>query len=281
MKRAAPGRSVTYDASDRKTFRSALCHLLQVEFPGVFGPTVTQLFAQRIDELYERFHPDRARLKMGQIVWAGVAADDPPARNKRIEDTRLVPLVLDLVTAEDIQAAIAGGIRHDTRRVKILRLFEQAYRQGAVLSHPDVSLLMHVHTSTVSREVLDHEQQTGRTVPRRGTIHDLGPSVSHKAIICHKRLVEKKTTSQVAQETHHTPEEVEYYVECLRRIQLCSDAGMTPEEIRQATGHSKSLVQQYLDLVRKMNLPPLKSPQELPSNHKPAPMPNGSKPRAR
>ena len=277
MKRTTPGRSVTYDASDRKTFRNALCHLLQTEFPGVFGPAVTQLFAQRIDELYQRFHPHRSRLKMGQVVWVGVATDDPPARNKRIEDTRLVPLVLDLVTAEDINAAILGGIRQDTRRNKLLRLFQQAYAQGAVLSYPDVSLLMHIHTSTVSREVLDHERQTGQTVPRRGTIHDLGPSVSHKAVICHKRLVEKKSTNQVAQETHHTPEEVEYYVECLRRILLCSQAGMTPDEIRQATGHSKSLIQHYLDLVRQMKLPPFHSIQELPKDEKTAPMPNGSK----
>jgi hypothetical protein len=35
-------------------------------------------------------------------------------------------------------------------------------------------------------------------VPRRGTIHDMGRSVTHKAIICYKRLVEQKPTSQVA-----------------------------------------------------------------------------------
>jgi len=32
-----------YGANERKTFKSALCHLLQTEFPGVFGPTGTGL----------------------------------------------------------------------------------------------------------------------------------------------------------------------------------------------------------------------------------------------
>ena len=254
MRRAAPHRCLAYDASDRKTFRSALCHLLQTEFPGVFGPAVTQLFAQRVEELFDRFHPDRSRLRVGQVLWAAVAADDPPARNKRIEDTRLVPILLDLVTAQDIDETIATGLRQETRRKKILRMFQQAYRQGAVLSYPDVSLLLHLQTSTISREVLDHERQTKETIPRRGTIHDMGRSISHKAVICYKRLVERKTTSQVATETLHDPEEVEYYVQCLRRVKLCRDAGMPVEEISQATGHSKSLIDEYLRLIEELRL---------------------------
>ena len=40
-----------YDASDRKTFHSALCRLLHTEFPGIFGPTISRLFADKIGEL--------------------------------------------------------------------------------------------------------------------------------------------------------------------------------------------------------------------------------------
>ncbi len=256
MKKRSPTRSHAYDASDRKTFKSALCHLLQTEFPGVFGPAITLLFSEKINELFERFHPPRERLKVGQALWAAVAVDDPPARNKRIEDTRLVPLVLDLVTARDIDEAIAMGLRTETRSKKILRLFHQAFQQGAVLSYPDVSLLMHLQTSTICRTVLAHEKETGETIPRRGTIHDMGRSISHKRVICYKRLVEKKTTSQVARETFHDPEEVEYYVQCLRRIKLCSDSGLTVDDIVTATSHSKSLVNEYLDLITEFHLPP-------------------------
>jgi hypothetical protein len=250
-----------YDASDRKTFKGALCHLLHTEFPGLFGPAVTQLFADQIDELYERFHPPKSRFKLGQVFWAGVAVDDPPSRNKRIEHTRLVPIVLDLVTARDIDETRVKGMRSQTRRSKIVRLFRQAYEQGAVLSLADVSLMIHINFSTLSRLVLEHERETGETVPRRGTIHDMGRSVTHKAIICYKRLVEQKPTSQVAQETFHSPEEVEYYVQCLRRIQLCRDSGMSPEEAAQATGHSLSLVEEYLELIKEFGLPRLANSQ--------------------
>jgi hypothetical protein len=239
-----------YEAAARKTFRSALCHLLQVEFPGLCGPAVTRLFADKINELYERFYPPRARLKWGQVCWIAVAADDPPARDKRIEDYRLIPLVLDLVTTQDIDETSATGQRERTRRQKIIRLFQQAYEQGAVLSCADVSLLLHLSIAAVTEAVREHEEQTGLSVPRRGTIHDMGRSVTHKAVICYKRLVENKPTSQVAQETFHSPEEVEYYVQCFRRIEMCRNSGMSPGEIVQATTHSLSLVEEYLALMK-------------------------------
>jgi hypothetical protein len=257
MSKRSSTRSHTYDASDRKTFHSALAHLLGTEFPSAFGPAVTRLFCDRIDQLYRQFNPPRSQFSVGQVLWAAVAVDDPPARNKRIEQTRLVPIILDLVTPQDIDDAVAIHPREATRRNKILRLFRQAYEQGAVLSYPDVSLLLHIQTSTISRTVLTHERETGETVPRRGTIHDMGRSVTHKRIICYKRFVEKKTTSQVAQETFHTPEEVEYYVQCFRRVHLCHSTGMSEEDIATATGHSLSLVREYLELIQDFNLPPL------------------------
>jgi hypothetical protein len=253
-------RYSTYDASKRKTFHSALCHLLQTEFPGVFGPAVTRLFADKIDALYERFHPPRSRLQVGQVFWAAVAVDDPPHKDKRIEDTRLVPVILDLVTPQDIDNSSHGGRRVQIRRDRILRLFRQTYEQGGVLSYADVSLLAHIGMSGITQVLRAEQEATGVPVPCRGTIHDMGRSVSHKAIICYKRLVERKPTSQVAQETFHSAEEVEYYVQTLRRVQLCRDSGMGLEDIAQATGHSRSLVREYLDLIAQFKLPPIANP---------------------
>jgi hypothetical protein len=66
-------------------------------------------------------------------------------------------------------------------------------------------------------------------------------------------------TSQVAQETYHSAESVEYYVQCFRRIQLCRDSGMTNEDSARATGHSLALVEEYLELMAKFGLPSLAS----------------------
>jgi hypothetical protein len=254
MSKRSSTRRLSYDATERKTSRSSVCQLLQTEFPGVFGPAVTRLFCERIDEIYERFHPPGARFCAGQCLWIAVAVDDPPTRNKRIEQTRLLPVVLDLVTCDDVDDAVAGSVRAKTRPKKVVRLFHQAYAQGGLLTEADVSLLLHLPINTVSAMVLKHEREAGERIPRRGTIHDLGRSVTHKRIICYKRLVEKKTTSQVAQETFHSPKEVEYYVQSLRRVHLCHCAGMGAEDIAAATGRSLSLVREYLDLIAEFNL---------------------------
>jgi hypothetical protein len=108
--------------------------------------------------------------------------------------------------------------------------------------------------NTISAVVLKHERESGQTVPRRGTIHDLGRSVNHKRIICYKRLVEKKTTSEVAEETLHSPKEVEYDVQSFRRVPICLSAGMCEEDIAAATGRSRSVVREYLELIHDFNL---------------------------
>jgi hypothetical protein len=247
----------SFEASARKTFHSAICHLLYTEFPGVFGPAITDLLARKIDELYAQFHPPGSRFRVGQVLWAAVAVNDPPARDKRIEQTRLVPVILDLVTKEDIDETTSPGARLAIRRKKIVRLCCQALAQGGVLSLADLGLIMHMSISAISKEIMRHERGGGDPVPRRGTVHDMGPSITHKAIICYKRLVEQKPTSQVAQETFHSADEVEYYVQCFRRIQLCRDKGMSKEEIAHATRHSLSLIQEYLALMDEFKLPPL------------------------
>ena len=252
-----------YATSQRKTFRSCLGHLLRTEFPGTFGPAITALFAEKIDDLYDRCHLLRDRVKVGQLLWLAVAANERPGRAKRIEDTRLVPVVLDLVTRQDIDETRAAHLRTETRQTKIVRLFRQAFDQGAVLSEADVAVMLHLGDTTISQTVRDYERATGETVPRRGTIHDIGPSVTHKAVICYKRLVRKKSTREVAQETYHSPEEVEYYVQCLRRIQLCRDKGMSPDDIAVATKHSAFLVREYLALIEELKLPPLAEPDTI------------------
>jgi hypothetical protein len=87
-------------------------------------------------------------------------------------------------------------------------------------------------------------------------------SVSHKAIICYKSFVQGKTTGQIAQETFHCPEEVEYYLQCFRRVRICKDRGMNAEETAHATGHSQPLVRQYLDLLARFDPPPSVPPYD-------------------
>lgn len=248
-----------FSTSARKTFHHALTHLLKREFPGLFGPAVTELFATQVEQLFQKFHPQRDRVGWGQIVWLAVAADDLPSYGKRIEDTQLVPVILDLVTRDDIDLLLDGREWNDLREARITRLCEQAHAQGGLLSQADLGLLLTQSNSAISQAMRAKFRASpdAKLLPSRGSLHDLGQTVSHKRSICYKRLVEKKSTSQVANETFHSPEAVEQYVQALRRVQLCHDQGMTVADISQATGMSVRLIKEYVNLITEFGLPNL------------------------
>ncbi len=248
MKGKAPSNQQIYGPTARKSFRSALCNMLTTMFPGQFGREVTELFADKLLELFKQFHPERKRTSVGQIVWSAVAVDDPPARGKTIENTRLVPVVLDLLTETDVDYVVKNGLSPDFRRQRIARLLNQAYQQNGVLSCPDIALMLGISNPTVSRDIRTYEKEQNIQLPRRGTIHDMGRSITHKSAICRKRVVNKLPTSRVASETNHDPEEVEYYVQCFQRVRLCLERNMTTDEISLVTGHGKTTVQEYIDL---------------------------------
>jgi len=72
-------------------------------------------------------------------------------------------------------------------------LFDQAKAQGAVFAGIDVATMMRLSPATISNYVRDWEKQNQNSVPRRGTTHDMGRSVTHKKQICYKIIVEGKS----------------------------------------------------------------------------------------
>ncbi len=63
-----------------------------------------------------------------------------------------------------------------------MRLTEEAYEQGALLSHEDLACLLSSSLATIKRDVGQLRQQ-GLNVPTRGQVKDIGKRVSHKSQI--------------------------------------------------------------------------------------------------
>ena len=89
-----------------KTLRNALAHRIAKEFPRIGGPRICQLCADMILEVVFKHMRSQEHLTHGQALWMAVSVDDPPAHRQRIADTELVPVLLDLSTAEDVQLRI-------------------------------------------------------------------------------------------------------------------------------------------------------------------------------
>jgi len=235
-----------------KTLKNALAHRIGKEFPRIGGPRMQQTCAELILEVINAHLRPHKYIKHGQILWMGISVNDPPSRGKKTADTDMVPLVLDISTAEDVQArleCISPMIRLEKKAV---RLCHQAFKQKALLSNCDLAEILHVSHSYVSNVVCEYERRTGKVVPRRATIHDVGSGLTHKRIICRKRYVEGKSSQEVARETYHSLEAVDRYLAQYDRVRHCRLQGLSPEQTAYTLNCSISLVHEYLRIDQEM-----------------------------
>lgn len=171
---------------------------------------------------------------------------NPPRRHRRTEDTKLVPVVLDLSTPEDLHARWDRKSSAERLRIKAVRRCAQSPRQGALLSSSALSERLGRDGERISRVLVAHEKHTGRLVPRRATLHDVGTGLTHKRILCWKRYAEGKPADLVARETYHSLEAVDRYLGQFDRVRHCRQEGMSPEKTAFTLDCGVSLVHEYL-----------------------------------
>jgi hypothetical protein len=238
-----------------KTLPNVLSHWLAEEFPHLGGPKVRELFVTELLRLLEAHYVPAQRLQPGQTVWYAVDKTDRPHSGQTMAETRLVPVTLTLVTPDDIARLLQGEAAKTVRRDQVARLHREADAQGGVLAATDTGLLLGHSYRTINRDLRAYEQDHQCVLPRRGTVHDLGRAVSHKAVIVKKALLEGKQAPTVAWETAHSVSSVEVYLVDLMRVYISlKRRAMTVAETAFATGLSLSLVKEYAALIQELGL---------------------------
>jgi len=249
-------RHSTYSPQKAKSFRNAVAHLLRVEFPRFGGPKVISLFLDELTRIVDQFYPQTKHLRAGQLAWVGVAKEDRPARGKDMSQTKTRMAAMPLITEGDIISLEKGTPFRALTRQRMARVLRYADDCGITLSGADLSLLFSASTGTISSNIRLYEKEHHVILPRRGTVHDLGMSVSHKRTICRKRFLEAKEPPQIARETYHTIESVDRYSQAFERVRFCHQRGMNTSEIAFSTQMSISLVKEYLDLAKEIEAIP-------------------------
>src|SRR5260370_10908434 len=235
-----------------KSLQNALSHRIAQDFPRVGGERIRQFCAEAILEVVNQHLRPRDHLQHGQVVWLAVSLNDPPARKKRIRDTELVPVILDLSTNDDLQAILARVKPQERLRRKAIRLCQQAHAQGALLSNVDLAELLNRSDSQLASVLAAHERQQQMLIPRRATLHDVGSGLTHKAIICRKHA-EGKTSDQIARETHHSLDAVDRYLADFARVRQCRQLRMSLEQIAFTLNHIRCLLHHYPDLANTLD----------------------------
>jgi len=255
MKIRQSDRETQYRPQSGKTLREAIRNFIRREFPRLGGPWVIEMFVDKLLQLVDRYHIERDKLQPGQTIWPAVAIDEAPGYRKPIYATRQVPVVITLVNQEDIAAMRQGLPWTEILQGELVRAMKEAHAQGGLLTSSDLSVLFHHGHSRVAELIRQYETQSGEVVPRRGNLHDMGRTVTHKRIICRKAFLEGKTTDVIARETSHSPEAVDNYLLDFARVYYATVLkGMSVEETTFAIQRPRSLVEEYVKLLIEFGL---------------------------
>jgi hypothetical protein len=198
-------------------------------------------------EQYYRY-TDNSFIKPGQMVWHAVPLDEYPQRAKSMAKTRLKPVVLDIISQDDIEDMKKPLHHREIRIKKAERWTHQAYEQGAALSQLDLAVLFGVNEYTAGQYVREYQSLYNRVLPTRGNVQFIGGGQTHKKNIITMYL-NGYLVPKICQRTNHSKEAVERYIRDFEAIRLLDTKFDNINTISLITRLSKSVVQQYIELI--------------------------------
>lgn len=213
------------------------------------GAIVDDLLA--VIENYYRYS-DNSFIKNGQMVYHAVPTDEYPKKGKSIAQTKLKPVVLDMICDQDIDDMKTPLHHREIRIKKIERWTNQAYDQGALLTQLDLAMLLGVNEFTAGNYVREYFSLYGRKLPTRGNIQMLGSGQTHKKEIITLYL-NGYLVPTICQRTNHSKEAVERYIRDFEAIRMLDTKFDDINSISLITRLSKRVVQQYIELIPMAN----------------------------
>jgi len=133
------------------------------------------------------------------------------------------------------------------RQLKILRLTEETYVQGGLLTQEDLGRLLQVSSRTIRTDIREL-QRDGNTIHTRGYEHDIGRGVSHKTRIVELYL-SGFTYDEIMRRTRHSAFAIKRYVCTFGRLLLLLSHDMgNVFELSRLLHQSVRLTREYLVL---------------------------------
>lgn len=228
------------------SLETSIVNLIDRDYSVIAGDKLKMMFAQDIVKIVREEFREIDSVEVGQILWMGVHKDDRPSYGKTAWKTRMVPVSLTLLCREDIEMRLEGYSQREVREKRIVRLFNEAYHQNALLSNADVAALLGVSPTTVSKQAREFMEHENMIIPTRGTIHDLGMATTHKKVII-RLYLDGHLTPAISRITDHSEEAIDRYIRAFEKVRLLKANEI--EYIQKATGMSKWLIRSYLDIL--------------------------------
>jgi len=246
-------KKAVYGPLCQQTLEAVLKRELLTNFGFENMGVVADVLIQRFLAIIEEYAPGQSRFCPYQTLVLAVDKNEKFGYGKRMESCRLVPVIINLITPEELLELADGAKLRELRPRIAARILKEAYDQGGVLPFSTVGLLTGLHSATcVSRAVaLFYEQNPGMVLPHSGTIFDMGRTLTHKkasVLLKHQGLLEQ----EIARRINHHPSAVARYNNDDERVGQLWKEGKSAEMISFITGLSLSVVQEYIEIRQEM-----------------------------
>jgi len=233
-------RRAAYGRLRKKTQEHEFVDRLEREFE--FSPRESRGVLDVVTEMFF----DKREIGAGQVEYTCVSAEEGPGKTMDELQKVRMKLTRDLVSDAECEARLGATAR---RRVQILRMTEEAFDQGGLLTQEDLGRILGVSARTIRRDVEDLMRQKIRLY-LRGLQKDIGKGISHKVWVVSLYL-QWKTYSEIERLTGHTVGSIKTYLNDFCRVMMARERGIrSAREIGYYLGRTGRLVMEYLALLK-------------------------------
>jgi len=205
------------------------------------GPVTAANVADELIRIFAEHVPQKDKLKHGQMLWNAL---DKNTRGDS-KNRKYKPVIISVVTDDDVTLFEQGKSIREIRKQIIARIIKEAYQQGGILSTRDVGLILAQDCSAISSARIEYETEHQTVLPHPGVLHDMGSTITHKQMIVHKYVAEKKATNIIALETNHSQRAVDHYIRDYNRVKTLLNENKDLMFIHLATKIAKPVIAQY------------------------------------
>jgi hypothetical protein len=230
------------DRLSEKTIERQFIHELESDFE--LAPATSRALLSAAQQVL--LSCQRAgEVREGQMPMTVVSAKEPAG--KPLSAMTKLTVVVTVDAGLDDLAVLRQHGAASLRRLRVLRMTEEAMDQGGVLTQEDLARLLQTGVRTIRRDVAQLRSE-GHWVPTRGVVQDTGRGQSHKAKIVEMYL-RRMTYTQIAMRARHSAEAIKRYVQTFGRVLVAWENGLTAVgEIAFVVGVSERLAGEYLAL---------------------------------
>lgn len=219
------------------------------------GPLVARQLVEETITLRNACCPRTSQLDPGEILVLATHVRAHPGTELAARFRRQTPVILTLWTAEELARPRPLRVPEQLEELKrrLVRVCFEAYRQDGLLSLLDLQWLFQISSARVSELLRSVHREHNIVVPTPGTILDAGRSMTHKDVIVGLHLA-GYSVREIARKTYHSPRAVDHYIGTFEAVLILKHYGVPPPLMARLLRRGRTLVQEHLDLVDKLQV---------------------------